>query len=59
MTAELINLRQRRKQAARAERAGVAAVNRANFGEAKAAKTLREKGEALAAAKLDALKREP
>ena len=57
--AELINLRQRRKQAARKERETLASANRAKFGETKTARMVREKSEALDLKRLDAHRRKP
>ena len=59
MTADLVNLRQRRKRAVREDREAAAAANRAKFGETKGARELREKSEALATERHAAHSRKP
>ncbi len=51
--AEIINLRQARKQAKRADAARAAEVNRVAFGRTKGERTLSEKEKALAERKLE------
>ena len=57
--AEIVNLRQRRKQEARQERDKAAAANREKFGEPKASRALREGTKVLAEKALEAHRREP
>lgn len=56
--AEIVNLRQHRKTAKRAEAADAAAANRAKFGRTKAEKQAEVAQQVLAAAKLDGHKRD-
>ena len=56
--AEIINLRQARKQKARAEKEARATKNRVTFGRTKAEKTLTKAEEALAKSRLDSHKRD-
>jgi Domain of unknown function (DUF4169) len=58
MNADVVNLRQARKNKARAEREAQAAENRAKFGQSKPAKLARQKNAELEARRLDQSKRE-
>lgn len=58
MTADIVNLRQRRKRLARADREAEAAANRAKFGEPKTERRLREMSIALTNTALEAHKRD-
>ena len=57
--AEIINLRQARKQKARAEKEARADENRIAFGRTKAEKNLRQAEQELSRSRLDAHKRDP
>ena len=57
MSAEIVNLRQARKLSARADRSDKAAENRAKHGRSKAEKSHDKAVAALAARRLDQLKR--
>ena len=57
--ADLINLRQARKDKARAEKEAAAKTNRAAHGRTKAEKTLKDTKAEKAARELDAHKRDP
>ncbi len=59
MTAELVNLRRRRKRKARADKAQEAAEHRVLFGESKAAKQKRAALETLEERRLDGKRRNP
>ena len=56
---DVVNLRQARKQKARAEKEEQAQANRARHGRSKAERRQDAAEKALAASKLDAVKREP
>ena len=57
--AEIVNLRQARKQKARAEKEARADENRIAFGRTKAEKNLRQAEQELARSRLDAHRRDP
>lgn len=59
MSAEIINLRQARKQRERDEKDARAAENRARFGRSKANRALEDDAQARAARSLDGHQREP
>lgn len=59
MSAEIINLRQARKQRERNEKDARAAENRARFGRTKAERALEDDAQARAARALDGHEREP
>lgn len=59
MSAEIINLRQARKQRERDEKDARAAENRARFGRSKADRALEDDAQARAARSLDGHEREP
>jgi hypothetical protein len=59
VSAEIINLRQARKQRARDEKAAQSAENRARFGRTKAERDQEERAQALAGRALDGHLREP
>jgi hypothetical protein len=59
MSAEIINLRQARKQRAREEKAARAAGNRARFGRSKAEREREEQSQARAGQALDGHLRQP
>lgn len=59
MSAEIINLRQARKQRERNEKDARAAENRARFGRTKAERALEDDAQARAARTLDGHEREP
>jgi hypothetical protein len=59
MSAEIINLRQARKQRARAEKAARGAENRARFGRSKLERERKEQSHARAEQALDGHLREP
>jgi hypothetical protein len=56
--AEIVNLRQARKQKARAEKEARAAENRVNFGRSKAERKLRQAERDKAESRLDSHKRD-
>jgi hypothetical protein len=58
MTADIVNLKRFRKQAARVEKEKHAETNRAKFGEKKADRKAREVNEKLLTKNLDAHRRE-
>lgn len=58
MNAEIINLKTRRKQMARARRLAEASENRAKYGQSREEKLLREAREEKAGKQLDAHKRD-